>query len=50
MRTVPCLWHFDCFIINTTDFLTLLWTVKEAMSKVIQTGFTVPAGLIEVKE
>lgn len=31
-------------------FLTLLWTAKEAMSKVIQTGFTVPTELFEIKE
>ncbi|MEK4042686.1 4'-phosphopantetheinyl transferase superfamily protein [Paenibacillus sp. FSL H8-0048] len=31
------------------NFLTLLWTAKEAMSKVIQTGFTVPTELFEVK-
>ncbi|MBW4080574.1 4'-phosphopantetheinyl transferase superfamily protein [Paenibacillus sp. S150] len=30
-------------------FLTLLWTAKEAMSKVIQTGFTVPTELFEIK-
>lgn len=29
--------------------LTLLWTAKEAMSKVIQTGFTVPTELFEIK-
>ncbi|MEK4852139.1 4'-phosphopantetheinyl transferase superfamily protein [Paenibacillus sp. FSL H7-0756] len=29
--------------------LTLLWTAKEAMSKVIQTGFTVPTELFELK-
>ncbi len=32
------------------QFLTLLWTAKEAMSKVIQTGFTVPTELFEIKE
>lgn len=32
-----------------THFLTLLWTAKEAMSKVLQTGFTVPTDLFEIK-
>ncbi|NQX47862.1 4'-phosphopantetheinyl transferase superfamily protein [Paenibacillus tritici] len=31
-------------------FLTLLWTAKEAMSKVIQTGFTVPTELFEIRQ
>ncbi|OKP96666.1 4'-phosphopantetheinyl transferase superfamily protein [Paenibacillus sp. P46E] len=35
--------------IQAPAFLTVLWTVKEAMSKVIQTGFTVPTELFEVK-
>ncbi|OMF96017.1 4'-phosphopantetheinyl transferase superfamily protein [Paenibacillus sp. FSL R7-0273] len=32
-----------------TAFLTLLWTAKEAMSKVLLTGFTVATELFEVK-
>ncbi|MNO12296.1 4'-phosphopantetheinyl transferase superfamily protein [compost metagenome] len=36
--------------LQPSTFLTLLWTAKEAMSKVIQTGFTVPTELFEVKE
>lgn len=37
-------------LLATPLFLTLLWTAKEAMSKVIQTGFTVPTELFEIKQ
>ncbi|AZS14169.1 4'-phosphopantetheinyl transferase superfamily protein [Paenibacillus lutimineralis] len=35
--------------IAPTAFLTILWTAKEAISKVLQTGFTVAMELFEVK-
>lgn len=36
--------------LDAATALTLLWTAKEAMSKVIQTGFTVPTELFEIKD
>ncbi|MCR8995121.1 4'-phosphopantetheinyl transferase superfamily protein [Brevibacillus halotolerans] len=32
-----------------SGFLTVVWTVKEALSKVLRTGFTVPLQLFELK-
>ncbi|WP_410511170.1 4'-phosphopantetheinyl transferase superfamily protein [Paenibacillus sp. BR2-3] len=42
-------------LINQSDadygaMLTMLWTIKEAMSKVIQTGFTVAPDMFEISE
>ncbi|MBZ9609075.1 4'-phosphopantetheinyl transferase superfamily protein [Clostridium estertheticum] len=36
--------------ITFTAFLTMLWTIKEAMSKVLNTGFTIDLDILEVKD
>ncbi|WP_032113934.1 4'-phosphopantetheinyl transferase superfamily protein [Candidatus Paracaedibacter symbiosus] len=35
-------------IVYSPLFLTLFWTVKEALSKVIKCGFTIPSELLEI--
>jgi 4'-phosphopantetheinyl transferase len=38
------------FINNKTEAITLLWTAKEALSKILRTGFMVPFSLLEISE
>jgi len=39
-----------CLRENTGEFYLQLWTIKEALSKVLQTGLTVPLEIYEVAE
>lgn len=41
--------HIKSHFINIADGYTTLWTIKEALSKVIKTGFTIDPKILEIK-